>query len=347
VKLAAAILFLALSIPLLILIYRGPREPSSSEPLDSRGPKPPPTERLNRGPREPSSSEPPDSRGPKPSPAERPNLQLTIKADKSEYVQLEPIRILAFVRNNDAKTIVIENRSPKPRHYVPYPVEITYHRVLKGGGLQKLDVAGLREVRKHGPPGVTIRGGEDFVGRYWRDNLFPPGTVTIKAVLRLLVEPYKGAEYQSGEIRLSIKPPEGADKAACDSILAQSRTPAGRIDYRSVGLIFNNGSHHGRPVHKHFIKLHGSSVHSHYTRHTMAKYIGEPNNRPLLQKILAAAPPSFPLRGECYWRLLECYKSQGQLAKMAALARQFRRESPAVLDPAISRRINELIKETE
>ncbi len=288
----------------------------------------------------------PEDPAPPPVPGKRPDIELVVRTDKSDYVQLEPIRFIAFIANAGDQDVEVVLGSGHG-----YPVEITFYRVTPDGGLEKLGVKGLEELRHHGPPAVSFKKDDDFIGRYWQDNLFAPGPVRIRAVMRLTSPSYKGIEYESDEVEVRVTTPTGADAQAHAFITSRAlvRLPGAlqAADYGSVGLVFNSGSHHGRSMHEYFVKHHGSSIHSFYTRYTMGRYIGIPDNRRLMREVVDSAPRDFPLRGECYVQLLEYHKSLSELAEMAALSRRIEKESPRVLDPMVARQLARLAKEIE
>ena len=305
------------------------------------------------------------SRGPKKEfniPNHWPSLTLDLKTEKTQYLQLEPIRITTILENNSDTWFTFTYKLRKPAF------AIEYFRVLDDGSLVSVTrtsypaswiICGRTRTWFTKPRFLVIDADSCHIVQQWLnkydENCFEPGKVTIRAILKPLRGEHKGKQLMSNDLKLNIQEPQGPDAAAYKFITRRGLVDIG--DGRKFGpgfmyggLLRHSGSHHGRPVHEYFLNNYGDSVYADYVRYTLATDSLDRNPEVFYKQmtdITGKAPKDFPLLADVYARLLEYYKEAGELEKMSTLSQTIKSRNVTIVDPRLSKRLSDLMSHAE
>lgn len=306
------------------------------------------------------------SRGPKKKfniPNHWPSLTLDLKTEKTQYLQLEPIRITTILENNSDTWFTFTYKLRKPAF------AIEYFRVLDDKSSVRLVktpypalwiICGNAERWFPKPRFLTLDPDSCHFVTQWLNhdhgNYFEAGNLTLRAVLTPLRGEHKGKRLISNDLELNIQEPQGPNAAAYKFITRRELVDVGNgrkfgPGFMCGGLVRNSGSHHGRPVHEYFLKNYSDSVYANYVRYTLAIDAMYPNRPDVLYKytseITNKSPRDFPLLADAYANLLEYYNKRGELDKMAALSKTIDLEALNIVDPRLSKRLSDLIGHAE
>jgi len=306
------------------------------------------------------------SRGPKKKfniPNHWPSLTLDLKTEKTQYLQLEPIRITTILENNSDTWFTFTYKLRKPAF------AIEYFRVLDDGSLVSVTrtsypaswiICGRTRTWFTKPRFLVIDADSCHIVQQWLnkydENCFEPGKVTLRAVLTPLRGEHKGKRLTSNDLILNIQEPQGSDAAAYKFITRRGLVDVGNgrkfgPGFMYGGLVRNSGSHHGRPVHEYFLKTYTDSVYANYVRYTLAIDALYPHRPDEFYKytsyITDKSPGDFPLLADAYANLLEYYNKRGELDKMAVLSKTIDLEALNIVDPRLSERLSDLISHAE
>lgn len=305
------------------------------------------------------------SRGPKNKfniPNHWPSLALDLKTEKTQYLQLEPIRITTIVRNNSDTWFTFPYKLRKPAF------AIEYFRVLDDGSLVSVArtsypaswiICGRTRTWFTKPRFLVIDADSCHIVQQWLnkydENCFEPGKVTIRAILKPLGGEHKGKQLMSNDLKLNIQEPQGPDTEAYKFITRRRLVDVGNgrkfgPGFMYGGLIRDGGSHLGRPVHQYFLKNYGDSVYANYVRYTLGTNQRNDNLEELYKQmtdIASKAPRDFPLLADTYVSLLDHYKKRGELEKMADLSKIIKLENLTIVDPRLSKRLSDLTSHAE
>lgn len=294
-----------------------------------------------------------------------PELNFEIKTDKYEYLQAEPIRITVFLKNISETDFSIEYKASKQR-----AAEVTFFEVGDDGTLCNFGRAIYPRVILSCGNTVnhieykrtwSIDKDSSHIDSHWlsdrsySNTSLGPGEHTIRAIFRPLPSEYKDLECQSKDIKIKIVRPVGHDLEAYKLITGREMITFGNnrrfsSGFMASGLIFNSGSHLGRPLHEHFVKIHNASTYANYVRYTLARdslsrYPWE-DIREMLE-FIKLAPRNFPLLADAYARLLEHYKRQGEADEMEILSRGIELDELTITNPTTAKRITDIMKHVQ
>lgn len=165
---------------------------------------------LGHLPPPPIAGEPPGPRPEPPRPAgEPPRFAVALRADKPSYIQREPIRLCATLRNAGADEFRVA-------HYPDQPVAtVEYFRVDETGEAAALDKASLSEGVRCGnvdlnvPVIWSIAKGATINRSTWDENLYEPGSAAFRAAITIEGGAHKGKRFGTGDLRVAIAPAGG------------------------------------------------------------------------------------------------------------------------------------------
>jgi hypothetical protein len=289
-----------------------------------------------------------------------PSLALDLKTEKTQYLQLEPIRITTMVRNNSDTWFTFPYKLRKPAFRIEYFIVLDDKNsvsLAKTPYPERWIFCGNAERWFPKPSFLTLDSDSCHVVQQWLNHIyFEAGDLSLRAVLTPLLGEHKGKRLTSNVLELNIQEPQGPDAAAYKYI-----TPRGTVDvgnghkfgpgFMYGGLVLNSSSLHGRPVHEFFLKDYSDSVYANYVRYTLAIDAMYPQRQDVLYKYMSDitdnCPRDFPLLSDAYANLLEYYKKRGELDKMAALSKTIDLGALNIVDPRLSERLSDLMNHAE
>jgi ankyrin repeat protein len=284
-----------------------------------------------------------------------PSLSLELKTEKSEYLQLEPVRCTAVLNNNSDTWFTFICKIGKPAF------QIEYYRVLDDGSTVEIAktpypavwaICGNARRWFAKPKFFTIDAGSYHPVQQWLNShietYFEPGKVTIRAVLTPLRGEHKGKRLKSNDLTINISEPKGRDAEAYKLITG---TDLDGLRF-STGFEFGEFVHRsarqqGIPVSEYFLKNCGDSIYADYVRYGLAIVLQNRNNEIFVEKmeeLASQSSPDFPLLADVYAKLLEHYKKQGEADKMEPLSQKIKPDELVSPDPATAQKIADLIE---
>ena len=318
-----------------------------------------------------------DDRGPKDNfdvPNRWSSLTLSLATEKSQYLEVEPIRLTAVLHNHSDTWFTFTHRYRKPAFC------LEFRRVVNGKVTTRV---AQTQFPRHWvscgnarrwlarPAILVLDAGAQHVAQKWINYIFEnrlePGTVTLRAVLTVSHGQHKGKRLVSNDVQIDVVEPRGDDAAAHQFLTAGPFVDVGggqRISSGFVtmsGLVRNSGSSYSNPADEYFVATYPESIYAHYVRYTQAsvatwyrdsyndsqspsgRYAGAAQRvAERLEQIIAEAPRDFPLLADAYVVLLEHYRETGEIDKMGVVAAKVVLPELRVLDPAVAQRLAEL-----
>ncbi len=278
-----------------------------------------------------------------------PALSLTIEADREQYTQLEPIRIVVLMENRGEETFTLRHKPDQDA------AKVAFFQVLDDGELSELGTRTYRTPLFCGTPPLptsldwSIERGVSPLDVYWDHNRFDEGPITVRAVFTRLVGPDSGKGVVSNDVVLTIVKPEGRDAEAHAFLTRPGAIKIGERHWSlgslDGGLVFNSGSHLGESLHEEFLRRYGDTTYAHYVRFTMASYLAlenQENAARLFSEIVEQAPRDFPLLPEAYLNLLSFYREQSELEKLYVLSQEVASLGLSTIHPRVEQGLSYL-----
>lgn len=302
-------------------------------------------------------------------------LALVLATEKSQYLELEPIRLTATLQNQGDASCTFPYRRPKPAF------KLEFFRVGGVDGTVKISevrcpdrwiICGNASRWFALPDYFVIDPSSSHVTQQWVNNgyegCFEAGEVTLRAVLTPLYGKHKGRQLVSNDLQINVAKPQGEDAAAYQFLIGTEAVDmgnglkAGPEFVRFGGLVRNSSSSYSDPVNEYFVSTYGHSLYACYVCYTQADvakwYVdstrsssspnvqhagAEPQFVRRLTEIIENAPRDFPLLADAYADLLEYYKKTGELDKMAGVAEKVVLDELKIIWPALAQRLVDLI----
>lgn len=318
-----------------------------------------------------------DDRGPKDSfdvPNGWSSLTLSLATEKSQYLEVEPMRLTAVLDNHSDTWSTFAYRYRRPAF------RLEFLRVVNGKATTQVaqtqfprywTSCGNARRWLARPAFLVLDAGAQHVTQEWvnyvYENQLKPGKVTLRAVLTVSHGQHKGKRLASNDVQIEVVVPRGIDAAAHQFLTAGPSVDVGagqKISSAFVtmsGLVRNSASSYRNPADDYFVATYPESVYAHYVRYTQASvatwYRDSYNNSQgpsgphagaaqrvpeRLEQIIAAAPRDFPLLADACVMLLEHYRGTGELDKMRAVAAKVTLPELRVLDAELLQRLADL-----
>ena len=301
-------------------------------------------------------------------------LGLTLATEKSQYLELEPIRLTASLENRGDTWYTFRYRRPKPAF------KLEFFRVVVDGTVKISEVrypdrwiiCGNASRWFAFPDCFVIDPGSSHVMQQWVNNgyegCFEAGEVALRAVLTPLYGKHKGRRLVSNDLQIDVVKPQGEDAAAHQFLTGTQAVDvgnglrAGPEFVRFGGLVRNPSSSYNSAVDDHFIHTYSPSRYAYYVRYTQASvarwYVDSRNSYPpnatysnadtvlvtRLTEIVRDASRDFPLLADAYVMFLDYYKETGELEKMADVSATIQLDDLSIADPRLSGRLVALME---
>jgi len=309
---------------------------------------------LGHLPPPPIAGEPPGPRPEPPQPAgEPPRFAVALRADKPSYIQREPIRLGATLRNAGADEFRVA-------HYPDQPAAtVEYFRVDETGEAAALDKASLSEGVRCGnvdlnvPVTWSIAKGATIGRSYWDENLYEPGSAAFRAAITIEGGAHKGKRFVTDDLRVAIAKPGGVDGKAFEFMSIKEFVPTGNgenytMNFMGHGLVPTRPAHLAKPLLDLFLSKHGDSLYAQYIRFNLAcSAQGEPPEvfAGRFEEILRSAPADFPLRSRAQIFLLQHYLGRSELKKAAEVAKAIRAMPTPLVEPMEALQLDHLMQQ--
>jgi ankyrin repeat protein len=303
-------------------------------------------------------------------------LTLKLTTEKSQYSDLEPIRLTAVLENHNVLEYTFSDRRPTPAF------KLEFYRVADTGDMTKICETRYPEKwiicgyvsRWFAPVGhLAIKPGSCHITKLWGNNVDGNHIKLGRGAIRAVLTPLRGKDRNrhlvSNDVDIELVTPQGDDGLAYQFLIGKqpaNMTNAqgyGRGWARSSNLIQNSNRNgdYDAPADEYFVNSFGGSIYAHYVRFAQADaakwYRDQARSQPSyplysaagpqivkrLTEIIQTAPKDFPLFADACADLLEHYKGTGEIDKMAAVAETIKLSELKIADPTLSQRQTDLI----